>query len=154
MEDREIDVNITEVPEIGDELLDNLVYALEEGKKIMLTAVHGESFAPFTAIVQGENVLMEAHIADDADVAFDAARAKVKAAQDAKSYAFCYDGFVETEQGDFDAIISEGGLAGTTEGHAIGLLYKTSGNADAGELKFEFVGDVVYLGSAPNFFAE
>lgn len=152
MEEREIDVQITEVPEIGEELIDNLVYALEEGKKIMLTAVHGESFAPFTAIVQGENVLMEAHIADDADAAFDAAIAKVKSTEGAKSYAFCYDGFVETDEGDFDCIISEGGLSGTQEGHAIGLMYKTSGDADAGELEFEFIGDIVYLGSAPNFF--
>lgn len=151
MQDREINVNITEVPEIPEDLVENLLFALEEGKKVLCEAKHGESFAPFTARVVGEEVFMDPHAFDDADMCFDEAKELVKNTENCVSYAFCYDGFIDSENDSHDAIISEGGIPGTTEGHAIGQLYESSGSAEDGNLEFKFVGDVIYLGSSPNF---
>ena len=154
MQDRDIRIDEVEFEDIPEELLNNIVYALEEGKKILESATHGQSFAPFTAIVDGKNVLLEAHTSEDADGSFKKAQKKVKKTKDAKSYAFCYDGFVETEDGEQDAIISEGGLAGETKGFAISMPYTKNGSDAGGTVKYSFDAGMVFLGEAPNFFTE
>ncbi len=154
MQDRDIKLGDVEFEDIPENLTNNIVYALGEGKKILETAVHGEGFAPFTAIVAGDQVLMEAYVADDADDAFNAAVDKVKSTEGAVSYAFCYDGFVETEAGERDVVICEGALPGEETGFAIALPYRTSGDPDKGELAFNFDKELIFLGEAPNFFTE
>ena len=64
----------------------------------------------------------------------------------ARAYAFCYDGYLELDDGDADALIAEGGLPGASEGYAVGLMYNV--NAD-GSIDFE--DEVYYIGPAPNF---
>lgn len=154
MQDRDIKLGDVEYEDIPENLTNNLVYALEEGKKILETAVHGESFAPFTAIVVGDEVLMEAHIAENADEAFDRAFDKVRSTENAISYAFCYDGFVETDNGEKDVVICEGALPGEKTGFAIALPYKATGDAEKGQLSFDFENELIFLGEAPNFFNE
>ena len=154
MQERDIKIDNVEFEDIPEELLNNIVYALEEGKKILQSATHGQSFAPFTAIVDGKNVLLEAHSSEDADGSFKKARKKVRKTEKAKSYAFCYDGFVETEDGEQDAIISEGGLAGETIGFAISMPYTKSGSDADGSVKYSFESGMVFLGEAPNFFVK
>lgn len=154
MIDRVVDVNITEFPEISEELRYNLQVALSEGMRVLTEAKNDESFAPFTAIVVGDEILFNPYSADDAEDAFAEAIATVKNTENAKSYAFCYDGFIETEEGTKDAVIAEGGLANVEEGHAIAQLYTKSGDADSGTVDYEFMNKCGYLGAAPNFFAE
>ena len=152
MQDRDIKIDDVEFSDVPEELLNNIVYALEEGKKILMSATHGQSFAPFTAIVDGKNVLLEAHTSEDADGSFKKASKKVRKTKEAKSYAFCYDGFVETEDGEQDAIISEGGLAGEEKGFAISVPYVKSGSDAEGTVEYNFEAGMVFLGEAPNFF--
>ena len=154
MQDREINIENVEFEDVPEELLNNIVYALEEGQKILESATHGQSFAPFTAIVDGKNVLLEAHTSEDSDGSFKKAKKKVRKTEGAKSYAFCYDGFVETEDGEQDAIISEGGLRGDVRGFAISMPYVKSGSDAEGTVKYSFKKGMVFLGEAPNFFTK
>ena len=41
-----------------------------------------------------------------------------------KRQAFCYDGYIETDDGVKDALIAEGGVPGADEGYAIAYLYE------------------------------
>ena len=152
MLDREIKIDGVAFENIPEELLNNIVYALEEGSKILCTATYGQSFAPFTAIVAGENVLLKAHAEDDADECFKKAQKRVKKTKDARSYAFCYDGFVETEEGEQDAIIAEGAIVGMNTGFAISMPYVKFGSELDGSVRYEFDKGMVFLGEAPNFF--
>ena len=154
MQDRDIRIDNVDFEDIPTDLLNNIVYALEEGQKILTSATYGQSFAPFTAIVAGNNVLLEAHSSDDADESFKKARKKVRKTKDAKSYAFCYDGFIESETGEQDAIISEGGLAKNKKGFAISMPYTKSGSEADGSVRYSFDSGMVFLGEAPNFFTK
>lgn len=151
MEDRIIESDITEVPAIPEDLMENLVYALEEGKKILVAASHGESFAPFTATVALDKVFIESYACDDPEESFEMARTRIENSKGMVSYALCYDGFVDSENSDYDAIIAEGGMPGSEEGYAIAQIYKSSGDPEKGDVSYEFRGEAIYLGPSPNF---
>ena len=162
MQDRDIKIENVELADVPEDLLNNIVYALEEGKKILETATHGQSFAPFTAIVVGDEVYLESYAPKDthesldmseyADVTFEKAQKKVKKKKGAISYAFCYDGFIETEDGEKDAIVAEGAKPKGETGFAIAMPYVMKGNAKKGKTKYEFNDGKIFLGEAPNFF--
>jgi hypothetical protein len=65
----------------------------------------------------------------------------VEGARGATAYAFCYDGYLDTEEGMKDCIIAEGGLPGASEAYAFGYIYDEDGINK----------DIVYIGPAPNF---
>ena len=151
MIDREVDIDGVDVSEIEDEVVENLIYAVEEGRKVLESATHGESFAPFTAIVISDKVYLQPYPQDSAEESFELAEKSVKESKDLKTYAFCYDGFIETEDGKKDAIIAEGGLAGCETGHAVALVYEQSDNTEGQNTTYKFPGSIFYLGLAPNF---
>ena len=131
-----------------DELLNAvLVAALEEAKKKLQA---GQDLIPFTALAKGDKLLLETHPAEDVEQCFESAEKLVSSSKDVDAYAFCYDGFVETEEGDQDVIIAEGGLPGAEEGHALGYFYTLPEDED-GNIEIESV--PVYIGPAPNFMA-
>ncbi|MCH4185019.1 MAG: hypothetical protein LKF61_05995, partial [Eggerthellaceae bacterium] len=66
----------------------------------------------------------------------------------ADGYGFCYDGYLETDEGQHDALIVEGGTPGGEQGYAIGRLY-TPAEQEGEQPVFE--DEVVYVGAAPNF---
>ena len=66
-------------------------------------------------------------------------------ARGAAAYAFCYEGFVDTDDGVLDVIIAEGGLPGSPDGFAIGMIYEET------EEGFSIDEEPVYIGEAPNF---
>jgi hypothetical protein len=96
-----------------------------------------------------DNVFLESHPGDTAEECFEAAQTTIGGARGADAYAFCYDGYIESDDGMIDALIAEGGLPGEESGHAIGLLYKMS---DDGAVVFEE--SPAYIGEAPNFMAD
>lgn len=143
MADRVVDSPDAEVPEIPEVLENVLLYTLDEAKKKL---TQGSEVVPFTALAVKENLFIENHPGDSAEACFHAAQHTVEHAQGASAYALCYDGYVETDEGTKDALISEGGVPGADQGFAVGLLYE---KAEDDSLSFE--DDPAYIGSAPNF---
>ena len=143
--DRNIENASTEVPEIPDELERVLVFALDEAKEKI---EGGEDVIPFTTLVVKDNLFIESHPGDSAEECFEAAEKNVRGARGADCYAFCYDGYIETDDGVKDALIAEGGVPGADEGYAIAYLYEVD---DEGAYTFE--SEAAYIGEAPNFMA-
>lgn len=145
MLDRVVENTEIEAPEIPELLERVLLFVLEEAKgKID----QGQDLIPFTALVVKENIFFENHPGNSADECFDAAAHTVEGARGAGAYAFCYDGFIETDNGTKDALIAEGGVPGEEDGIAIGYLYTTENGA------YVFQEEPVYIGEAPNFMAD
>lgn len=143
MADREIsnqDIDISEVPELLRQILK---YALDEGCQIMES---GHDVVPFTAMVVKDNVIVEEHAGDNSDQCYASAEHTVKGARGASGYAFCYDGYLDTDKGMKDALIAEGGLPGDSVGFAIGRMYELDENNEP-----VFEEKSVLIGNAPNF---
>ena len=139
MADRMVDPeNDTPARDIDDVLKTVIKAVLDEAADKM---EGGEDVIPFTGLAVKEDLFIETHPGDDAEACFLAARREVEGARGATAYAFCYDGYIETDDGVRDALIAEGGLPGAEEGYAFGYLYD-----DAGIDR-----EIVYIGPAPNF---
>jgi hypothetical protein len=139
MADRMIDPNNNEPQgEITDELKAVIQAVLNEAVGKMEA---DEDIIPFTGLAVKENLFIETHPADSAEECFALARREVQGARGATAYAFCYDGYIETDEGVKDCIIAEGGLPGAEEAYAFGYIYD-----DEGINK-----EIVYIGPAPNF---
>lgn len=145
MADRTVQNTENEVPEIPEILESVLLFTLEEAKEKM---TQGADLIPFTALVVKENLFIETHPGDSAEECFASAKHNVEGARGASAYAFCYDGYVETDAGSKDVIVAEGGIPGEEEGMAIGYLYNVIGE----EIIFEE--QPAYIGEAPNFMAD
>lgn len=143
MADGNVENDIVEVPQLDETLEVLLLQTLEEAQQRM---ENGEELPPFTATLIDESVFEESHTGST-DECFESARETVEGAEGARAYAFCYDGFVETDDGNKDAIIVEGGIAGEEEGVVLGLLYVE------GEKGIEFEEEVCYVAEASNFLA-
>ena len=146
MADRNIENASTDVPEIPEQLERLLVFALDEGKGKL---EGGEELVPFTVLMVKDNLFLETHPGESAEECFEAAEANVRGARGAGGYAFCYDGYIETDDGVKDAIIAEGGEPGSDTGYAVAYLYPAADEADS--LAFE--AEPAYIGEAPNFMA-
>lgn len=133
-------------PEIDPMLEAVLLQALDVAREKLDAK---EQLVPFTALAVGETLFIETHPADDSDACFRMARHTVQNARGALAYAFCYDGYVETDDGQLDAIIAEGGMPGDPAGHAVGFLYTVEGEGE--ELEFRTEDQPSYIGEAPNF---
>lgn len=124
--------------DIDDVLKTIIVAVLNEAADKM---EKGEEVVPFTGLAVKENLFIETHPGNSVEECFLAARHEVEGARGATAYAFCYDGYLDTEEGTKDALIAEGGLPGEEQAYAFGYLYDDSGVHR----------DVVYIGPAPNF---
>lgn len=143
MADRDIENTSSEVPEIPELVENLLLYVLDEGKEKM--AQSGE-LVPFSALAVKDNLFLESHPADSVEACFAEAQKTVQGARGADAYAFCYDGYVETDEGERDIVIAEGGLPGEEDGYAVGYLYTVKEDGS-----YEFDEDPAYIGPAPNF---
>lgn len=146
MTDRVDDVMELEVPEIPEDLEKIMVMALEEGRAKMEA---GELLVPFTAVVVKESLFIESHPGDDADECFEAAIRNLEAAKGASAYAFCYDGFVDGDEGEIDCIIAEGGLPGQEESFVIGYVYE----ADEDDNLVSLDDEPVFIDMGDNYMA-
>ena len=137
MVDRVVDPeNDIPVEDVDDVLKAVIVAVLDEAADKMEA---GKDVIPFTGLAVKENLFIETHPGDDAEECFLAARKEVQGARGATAYAFCYDGYVDTDEGQKDALIAEGGLPGEEQGYAFGYLYDEDG----------IEREVVYIGPAP-----
>lgn len=163
MADRDVEMAVDTAPEIPDVLESLLVFALNEVKDHILNGATEEvtpvdaqdetheivmdGSVPFTVLAVKDNLFIETHPGPDPEAVYASAQHTVSGARGATAYAFCYDGYVETDAGTRDCIIAEGGLPGEDEGYAVGYLYRK-----VGEITL-FEGEPVYIGPAPNFMA-
>ena len=128
--------------------LDSAVRIMKETEADAVKIEGGEDVIPFTTLVVKDNLFIESHPGDSAEECFEAAEKNVRGARGADCYAFCYDGYIETDDGVKDALIAEGGVPGADEGYAIAYLYEVD---DEGAYTFE--SEAAYIGEAPNFMA-
>jgi len=146
MSDRVVESEMNEVPEIP-ELVEQLgLTVLEDGKSMM---EQGGEVCPFTALLVKDNLFMESHPGSCAEECYALAQHTVEGARGASGYAFCYDGYVDTDDGMKDVLIAEVGLPGEDEGFAIGFLYEA---AEDGSVTFEE--EPAYIGPCPNFMSK
>lgn len=137
-----------QAPELDKTLEEVLIAALNEAKRVFLEN-NGE-LVPFTALASEGMLEIAPHGVGEVDDCFAAAERYVAASEGKDAYAFCYDGFVDTDDGQCDILIAEGGLPGEQEGHAIGLIYSLP-EEEGGEIEID--DEAVYVGPAPNFLA-
>ena len=139
MAERMVDPEVNIPEEDIDDVLKTVIRAvLDEAATKM---ENGEEVVPFTGLAVKENLFIETHPNDDIEECFLAARREVEGARGATAYAFCYDGYIDTEDGERYALIAEGGLPGEEQAYAFGYLYDDNGIDK----------NIIYIGLAPNF---
>lgn len=139
MAERMVDPEANAPEEDIDDVLKTVIRAVLDEAAAKMEG--GEEVVPFTGLAVKENLFIETHPGDDVEECFLAARHEVEGARGATAYAFCYDGYIETEDGMRDALIAEGGLPGEEQAYAFGYLY------DDNDINKE----ITYIGPAPNF---
>ena len=131
-----------------DEVLEKVInYCCEEAKeKLAQTG----SFEPFTVVVEGDNMHIENFPGDDPEKIREEARVAVATASSfADYYCFCFDGFVDTDAGSFDAIIVEAAAREDDHAMAIVCLYKVN---DSGDGSIVFDEGMAYVSDTETWF--
>lgn len=146
MADRTVENETLGVPQIDETLEILLLQSIEQAQQMMEQGNPGDGFLPFTALLVGDKVITEEY-EGTTDECFEAAQRTVEGATGARAYVLCYDGYIEAEEGDKDAIIAEGGIPAAVAGVAVGLMY------EEGEEGIDFDEEVCYIAEAPNFLA-
>lgn len=128
-----------------------LFYSIDEATKKIET---GEELVPFTMVLAGEDLFMDSHPVDEVDECFASARQAINAiAHIADAYVFCYDGYIETEDGDHDMLIAEVGMKGEEKGVAYGLIYELElPETEDGNVSAAFDEGLLLLGDTDNLF--
>ncbi len=119
-----------------------LFYALDDAKNKLIKE---GAFSPFSIILAGEDLFFDTYSSADVDACFEASAEAVNAiAHIADSYVFCYDGYIDTDDGQKDMLIAEVGRKYEEHGNAFGLIYKSD------PVEFEDV--LIALGEVDNLF--
>jgi hypothetical protein len=124
-----VDLETEEVVEQTlDEVLERvLFFALDEAVQ---KQEQGGVVVPFTVLVKGEDLCVESHPGDEVDECFNAAESTVfKNALLVDAYVFCYDGYVELDDGEHDAIILEAAKKDDEVAQAYAFTYADDGDA-------------------------
>lgn len=110
--------------DLPEDLEKVLFYAFDEASQKL---EEGESIVPFTLTLAGEDLFMDEHDKEDTDECYASARDSVNLiAHLADSYVFCYDGYIDTDDGTHDMIICEVGEKNSPDATAYGLVYEVS----------------------------
>ena len=94
MADRVVGNQDNEVPEIPEILEKVMLFSLDEAKQKL---TQSNEVVPFTALAVKENLFIESHPGDSSEECYNLAQHTVEGARGADAYAFCYDGYVETD---------------------------------------------------------
>ena len=143
MSENTVENDVNEVPEIDEELESLLIQVIDEAQAKMS---EGEQVPPFTSAIVGDKLFQESH-EGTTDECFASARDTVVNTAGARAYAFCYDGYIDTDEGEKDAIIAEGGIAGDAQAIAVGLMYELD---EEGSIT-HFDDEIVYITETDNF---
>lgn len=132
------------VPEIDMTLTSVLLASIDEARKKLEA---GEEVVAFTALAVKDKLIMEEMDGESAEEVYAYARHNVQHVRGADAYALCYDGYLDTSEGEKDALIAEGGVPGADYGYAIGVIYEAD---DEGKVT-SIADEPIYIGKAPNF---
>jgi hypothetical protein len=112
-------------------------------------------FDPFSVILVGEEMNIESYNGDDAVEVFNAARQTIQQMELlSTAYVFVYDGYLDTDDGEKDAIIAEFCLKGEELGSAYAVVYsETEDSIEIEEQVYE-IGEAQSLYTAPPFEAD
>ena len=147
----ETGVLVDSVPDIPASVMTIAGHSLDKAKSMLESE---KMLVPFTAVLVKDKVLVEQHPANSPEECMLLARHAVEGMRGAAAYAFCYDGYIDTNQGMKDAIIAECGEPGEDEGYALAYLYELDGTDENGNPKTVKVdAQPIYLGKAGNFMA-
>lgn len=103
----------------------------------------GEELTPFTVIVDGDQMFEENFPGDDVTSCRHAAESNVKSSSAFSThYAFCYDGFLMTDDGQLDAIIVECATTEMDKAYVIARLYRQEGDTFVFEETPAYVDDI------------
>lgn len=144
MADRNVESDMLGVPKIDETLEILMLQAIDDAQNRLEV---GADIIPSTSLIMGDKVLIETHVGTTEEC-FASAENTVTGARGAAAYAFCYDGYIDTDAGQKDAIICEGGIPGAEDGVALGLIYTVGEDGS-----YTFEEDVCYIAAAPNFLA-
>lgn len=120
-----------EMDEVQEQVI---MYCIEEAKEKLIAT---GTFEPFTVVVAGEDMTIETHPGDDPEAIQKAAKSAVSSASSfATHYCFCFDGFLDTDQGEIDAIIVQTAQRDMEKAYVIAGLYRIDESGD-GSIEFE-----------------
>ncbi|MDR2196499.1 MAG: hypothetical protein LBO07_00835 [Coriobacteriales bacterium] len=134
-EDREIRAE-TAVDQMLLYAFDQAVEMLEQG-----------SFEPFTILLRDDEFFIEEHSGEEIEACYASARRSIhQMALVASDYVFCYDGYVDLDEGRRDAVIVERAHRGAGAGEVFAMLYEQQGSS------FTFDETLYGIGDADNYF--
>jgi hypothetical protein len=150
MRDAEIDPvsqeDIVETGELTDEeIVDRtILYAFDQAAEYL---EQGGEFEPFTIVVSGDELFIEEQPGETEEESFASARRTVYQMERlGDAYVFCFDGFVDLEDGHSDAIIVEWARKGDKLAQTIVKLYHLHDN------HYHFEETLYQIGEAESFF--
>ena len=144
-------MNTTAAPETmlnADEPMDKIVfYAFDEARQKL---EQGHDVEPFTVVLAGDDLYIESHPGEDIVECFNSARKTISdMSLLADGYVFCYDGYVQMDEGPRDGLIAERAEKDDEVGEAFVLFYRMD-EGEEGSIEFE---DTIFgLGEAPSLF--
>lgn len=128
-----------------DDVLERITFYCFEQAQGKLEA--GDECTPFTVVVDGDQMFEETFPADDIVSCRKGAEANVKSSSSFSShYAFCYDGFLMTDNGQVDALIVECATRDMEKAYVIARLYKENDGV------FEFDETPAYVDDVESFY--
>ena len=128
--------------QVSDNAQKAMEYAFEEAQQRLISM--NQSFDPFTVTVVDEGLEVNDHPAATPTAVRESV--KILLAQDMpEGYALCYDGYVETDNGQEDAVIVEVGDRGSLDAFTLVLLYEIVDGHYAFETDYGYAGPVSIL---------
>jgi hypothetical protein len=147
--DKQEEITMADTQTLSEEnALDKVVfYAFDEAREKL---EQSGGFEPFTVILAGEQMHVESHTGDDAAECFNSARQTViQMSELADAYVFCYDGYVNTDDGVLDAIVAERAAKSDELGEAFALVYEI---LEDDEGSIDYNEEIYSLGEATSLF--
>lgn len=124
-----------------DDILERITFYCLDQAQAKLEA--GEECTPFTVVVDGDQMFEETFPGDDVMSCRHSAQLNVESSSTFSThYAFCYDGFLMTDQGQLDAIIVECATNEMDKAYVIARLYEDKDGTLVFEKTPAYVDDV------------
>jgi hypothetical protein len=103
-----------------------ILYALEQGAEKL---TQGASLDPFTILIEGEELFIEDQPATSEEESYEAARRTIYQMERlCGAYVFCYDGYVDLDDGTSDALVVEYASRGDEVAQVIVRMYHRHGD--------------------------